>query len=145
MECVWSWNSPPPSIHSHRWPTPFAAASGAPAGLAQPPLRGAGERPKGTTDTARRILATLESLDQAVAKGGAAAQGAGLGTPAAEQQQEEEQEDAAAAPPPPTESLGFAGGAVYWAGCHLGMLAWWTCDTLFLSSCMCIFAGALQL
>lgn len=60
----------------------------------------AAAKPKGTTDTARRILATLESLDQAVAKGPAAA-AAGAGA--------EREEEAALAPPPPTDTLGFAG------------------------------------
>lgn len=56
---------------------------------------------KATTDTARRILATLDALDKVVAAsppGGAAA--AALGSAQLEQ---------AAPSPPPTDSLGFAG------------------------------------
>ena len=59
---------------------------------------------KATTDTARRILATLDALDKVVAAsppGGAAAALAGREAAAAAA--------AAAASPPPTDSLGFAG------------------------------------
>lgn len=57
---------------------------------------------KATTDTARRILATLDALDRVVAAsppGSAAA--AALGAV---------QQEQPAPSPPPTESLGFAGG-----------------------------------
>ena len=77
------------------------AVAASPLALGQPGAAlaaAAAERPKGTTDTARRILATLESLDQAVAAKGKGPAGA-------------EEEAAPAAPaPPPTETLGFAGG-----------------------------------
>lgn len=58
---------------------------------------------KATTDTARRILATLDALDKVVAAsppgGAAAAVAAAMGEP----------EKPSAASPPPTDSLGFAG------------------------------------
>jgi hypothetical protein len=97
--------------------SPLILPSGLSSGLSASALAAgpgpavAGERPKGTTDTARRILATLESLDQAVAKGagaGAAAAAAGTGSAA----QEQPSVAAAAPPPPPTDSLGFAGKCV---------------------------------
>lgn len=83
---------------------PLAGYAGVAGGLGQPAQ--AAERPKGTTDTARRILATLESLDQAVAKGDA---GAAVGLTQQQYPQQQQEPPAASAPPPPTDSLGFAG------------------------------------
>lgn len=71
-----------------------------------------GPAPKSTTETARRILATLDALDQAAAGGAAgplADEGGGGGPRAGREQ-------APAASPPPTDSLGFAGAA---AACRL--------------------------
>lgn len=62
---------------------------------------GSGDVTKGTTETARRILATLDALDQAAVAGATP----GAGTAAACK------EPTLAPSPPPTESLGFAGGS----------------------------------
>jgi hypothetical protein len=78
---------------------PAGLLAGAP--VPPPPLGG-----KATTDTARRILATLEALDQAVAAGRGGGDAAAVAAALAEG------EEAAAPSPPPTDSLGFAGGGV---------------------------------
>lgn len=71
----------------------------------EPPAAAPAAGSKATTDTARRILATLDALDKVVAAsppgGAAAAVAAALG----------EEEEQPAASPPPTDSLGFAGAA----------------------------------
>jgi hypothetical protein len=101
----------------------------APAAAATPAATGSGS--KATTDTARRILATLDALDKVVAGSPASAKAAAVAAALGEAQPGE----GPAASPPPTDSLGFAGGWVgEWevrAGCFQ-QLAWfrkgcWLC------------------
>lgn len=86
--------------------SPGLTLAAAPAAAPAAAVGGTGS--KATTDTARRILATLDALDKVVAAsppgGAAAAVAAALG--------EGQQEEAMAASPPPTDSLGFAGVSV---------------------------------
>lgn len=94
-----------PALAQERSASPVVQAGAAAAGAAAP--LGPASASKATTDTARRILATLDALDKVVASsppgGAAAAVAAAMG---------EEQQEAQAAPsPPPTDSLGFAGAA----------------------------------
>ena len=83
----------PPPGSTERTASPENARDGAAEPGATPGSGGS----KATTDTARRILATLEAFDQAVTAAPAA-------RPAAAK-------PAVTAPPPPSESLSFAGGA----------------------------------
>ncbi|EFN52215.1 hypothetical protein CHLNCDRAFT_139064 [Chlorella variabilis] len=92
------WEPPPQQENGASPAAPPGLLPGAPAAAA--PAGG-----KATTDTARRILATLDALDKVVAASptgvGAAAVAAAMG--------EAQQGVEPAASPPPTDSLGFAG------------------------------------
>ncbi len=97
---------------------PAGALAAAPSPLAlAPPHATAGTAAEGplrpTTETARRILATLEALDAAVAPKAKAARASTT------QVQQQGEAEGPAASPPPRESIAFAGGLGWpWAACH---------------------------